>query len=78
MVLSLLLELRLLLISISQVVFLGWVAFSSLLVGGFWMLMRVAAGIDNSAKPVAQPRWQTSILLAFLGVCTYFIVDFFF
>jgi hypothetical protein len=68
MVLSLLLEPRPL---------LGWAAFISLLIGGFWLLTRVADGLGNLDEQSVQPRWRTSFLLAFLGVCAYFIIDFF-
>jgi hypothetical protein len=77
MVLSLLLEPRPLLLSISQLVFFGWAAFISLLIGGFWLLTRVADGLGNLDEQSVQPRWRTSFLLAFLGVCAYFIIDFF-
>ena len=67
-----------LLINISQVVLGGWIAFVGVLIGGVWLLLRVANRMSNAVEQDTRSGWQTSFLLAFLGVCAYFVIDYFF
>jgi len=72
------LELHSSLISIGQVVLGGWVAFAGFLIGGVWLLLRVANRISNATEQDARFEWRTSFLLAFLGVVAYFVIDYLF